>query len=150
GDERIEILLRRGRRSRASDGARLERTHFVSAPDEAATEPAADPQQRQERVTQHPGGGRFEAQMPAGCARERGFGAIPCGRECNDAGQGQVQRRDDIGGGRERAETAAQNLQRIVLPKRGLPQLCPPQLTRPYFARGAVAEGLLERRVDEA
>jgi hypothetical protein len=39
GDERIESLLRR-----ASDGAaRLERTHFVSAPDEAAAEPAADP-----------------------------------------------------------------------------------------------------------
>src|SRR5258708_22288530 len=88
--------------------------------------------------------------MAAGCARERGLGAIPCGRECNDAGQRQAQRRDDIGGRRERAETAAQNLQRIVLPKRGLPQLCPPQLTPPYFARGAVAEGLLERRVDEA
>src|SRR5262249_44296175 len=52
-DERIEILLMHGRRSRGSDGsARLERPHFVSAPDEAATEAAADPEQRQEDVAQ--------------------------------------------------------------------------------------------------
>src|SRR5215468_5557329 len=128
--------------ARASDGAaRFERTHFVSAPHEAATEPAADPQQRQERVTQHPRGGRFEAQMPAGRARERGFGAVPDGRERDNAAQRQVQRRNHIRGRRERAETTGQNLQRIVLPKRGLPQLRPPPLTRPYFARGAVAEG---------
>src|SRR5215469_16901131 len=88
--------------------------------------------------------------MPAGRARERGFGAVPDGRERDNAAQRQVQRRNHIRGRRERAETTGQNLQRIVLPKRGLPQLRPPPLTRPYFARGAVAEGLLERRADEA
>src|SRR5262249_12807953 len=65
---------------RASDGAaRLGRPHFVSAPDEAATETAADPEQRQEDVTQDKGRGRSKAQMPAGGAGERGFGAIPHG-----------------------------------------------------------------------
>src|SRR6516165_5293974 len=102
--------------ARASDGAaRLERTHFVSAPDEAAAEPAADPQQRQERVTQHPGGGRFEAQMPTGCARERGFGAIPDRGESNTGPQGRPKPRNNTGGGRERAETAPQIPQREVL-----------------------------------
>src|SRR5262245_15894150 len=49
----------RERRIRASDGAaRLGRPHFVSAPDEAAAETAADPQQRQEDVTQDKGRGR--------------------------------------------------------------------------------------------
>src|SRR5262249_40061500 len=117
------------RRSRASDGAmRLGRPHLISAPDEAATETAADPEQRQEDVTQDKGRGRSKAQMPAGCARERGFGAIPHGRDCND-----IRRRG------ERGETAGEELQRIILPKRGLPQLRPAQLTRPHFAGGAIA-----------
>src|SRR5262245_63349555 len=50
--------LSRGRADRESleapsDGsARRERPHVVSAPDEAAAEPAADPEQRQEHVPQ--------------------------------------------------------------------------------------------------
>src|SRR5262249_8923144 len=145
-DERIEILLMHGRRSRGSDGsARLERPHFVSAPDEAATEAAADPEQRQEDVPQDKGGARSKAQMPCRVARERGFGAIPRGRDRKTAAQRQPQRRNDVRGCDERTEAAGQNLQRVILPERGLPQLRPAQLTRPYFASGAVAEGLLER-----
>src|SRR5262249_31678247 len=63
---------------------------------------------------------------------------------------GSPQRRNDVGRGGEGGEAAGQNLQRVILPERGLPQLRPAQLTRPYFAGGAVAEGLLERRVDQA
>src|SRR5262249_55125892 len=129
---------------------RLRRPHFVSAPDEAATETAADPEQRQEDVTQDKGRRRSKAKMPAGRARERGFGAIPHGRDCNDAAQRQPQRRNDIRGRGERGETAGQKLQRIILPERGLPELRPAQLTRPHFAGGAIAERLLERRVDQA
>src|SRR5262249_16507185 len=92
--------------ARASDGpTRLGRPHFIPAPDEAATETAADPEQRQEDVTQDKGRRRSKASVPSGYARECGFGAIPRRRDRKNTAQRQPQRRNDIRPRGERGET---------------------------------------------
>src|SRR5262245_31318557 len=138
--------------SRAAEriAARFDRPYVIAAPDEVAPEPASDPEQRQQNVAQQESQRRPYVEMPSGRARERGLCAVPHRRDRGHASQGQPRCRQHIGGRKQRADAARKNFQRVVALERSLSQPRPAQLACPYLARGAVAQRLTERRVDEA